>query len=255
MMTCRDTRKIALIVEYEGTSYSGFQVQVNVPTVQGEIERAIAEVTGERVRIASASRTDQGVHAEGQVVSFRTTSCLAPETILRALNHYLPEDIAVKEAGEISMDFDVRRRAVSREYAYQLLNRRTVSPLMRQRAHHVPQPLDIEAMRQAGHALLGTHDFVAFASSLNGHKNTVRTMHRAEFERDGDVLTFHVVANSFLPHQVRNTVGALVKVGLGRSDVAAFGDILRSREPGTAGPALPPQGLCLLKVNYPEGLM
>ncbi|MDY6916776.1 MAG: tRNA pseudouridine(38-40) synthase TruA [Chloroflexota bacterium] len=250
-----DIRKLALIVEYDGTGYYGFQVQRGLPTVQGEIERAIAKVTGEKVRVAGASRTDQGVHAAAQVVSFRTASSLAPETILRALNHYLPEDIVVREAGEIGLDFDVRRRAVSREYAYRMLNRRTGSPLMRLTAYHIPQPLDVEAMGEACRTLVGTHDFIGFASSLNGHKSTLRTVRSAEMERDGELVTFRVKGNSFLPHQVRNTMGALVKVGLGKSDVKAFRDILCSKEPGTAGPALPPNGLCLVKVEYSEGLM
>ncbi len=249
-----EIRKIALIMEYEGTRYHGFQIQTNVPTIQGEIERALMKITGQRIRIASASRTDEGVHAKGQVVSFRTDSPLLPEIFLRALNHYLPEDIAVREAFWVKDDFDARRDALSREYCYYLLNRATLSPLLRRSAYFVPRPLDIEAMNDACQALLGTHDFLPFASSLDGRKNTVRTVYRAEVARDGDLVTFYMVANSFLPHQVRNTTGALMKVGLGKSDVAAFREILRSRKTSTAGPALPPHGLCLLKVNYPEGV-
>jgi tRNA pseudouridine38-40 synthase len=250
-----ETRKIALIMEYDGARYHGFQIQANVPTIQGEIERALVKLTGQQIRIASASRTDQGVHAKGQVVCFRTDSSFSPETFLRALNHYLPEDIAVREAFQVSDDFDVRRDALSREYYYCLLNRLTVSPLLRARAYFVPRLLDIKAMNDACQALLGTHDFLPFASSLDGTKNTVRTVHKAEVTREGDLVTFYMVANSFLPHQVRNTTGALMKVGLGKSDVASFHQILRSKRPSTAGPALPPHGLCLLRVNYPEGVM
>jgi len=251
---CMDTGRIALVVEYEGTRYHGFQVQANVPTVQGEIERALMRVTGESIRISSASRTDQGVHATGQVVSFRPASRLTPEVFLRALNHHLPADIAVREAFWVGDDFDVRRDAVSREYRYSILNRATLSPLSRRSACFVPRPLDVGAMNRACEALMGTHDFVAFASALDGPKNTVRTVHRAEVAREDELVAFYMTANSFLPHQVRNTLGALVKVGLGKSDETAFQEILQCTRPGVAGPAFPPHGLCLTKVNYPEGI-
>ena len=250
-----ETKKIALIVEYEGTIYHGFQVQKAVPTIQGELERALRKITGERIRISCASRTDQGVHAKGQVVAFRTGSTLPPQTLLRALNHYLPEDIAIRQAFRVNDDFDVRRGALSREYCYYLLNSATPSPLLRRSAYFMPRPLDVEAMNKACHALLGTHDFAPFSSAVNGRKNTVRTMYKAEVVREGDLVTFHVVANSFLPHQVRHTTGALVNVGVGKSDVAAFCEILRSNKPATAGTALPPHGLYLLKVNYADGVI
>jgi len=250
-----ETKKIALIMEYDGTRYHGFQIQASAPTIQGETECALRKITGERVRISSASRTDRGVHAKGQMVAFRTASLLSPETFLRALNHYLPEDIGVRHAFWVRDDFDVRRDASSREYCYCILNSATASPLLRRSAHFMPRPLDIEAMNNTCQALLGTHDFAPFASSLNGMRNTVRTVYRAEVVREGDLVTFHMVANSFLPHQVRNTIGALMKVGLGKSDLAAFDEILRSRRLSIAGPALPPHGLYLLKVNYPDGVM
>lgn len=253
-MGCTDTRKIALVVEYEGTRYHGFQVQANVATVQGEIERALMRLTGESIRISGASRTDQGVHATGQVVSFRSASRLTPDVFLRALNHHLPADIAVWQAFWLADDFDVRRAAISREYRYSILNRATLSPLLRRSACFVPKPLDVGAMNRACQALLGTHDFVAFASALDGAKNTVRTVHRAEVARENELVAFYMTANSFLPHQVRNTIGALVKVGLGKSDASAFQEVLRCSRPGVAGPAFPPHGLCLTKVNYPEGI-
>ncbi len=246
--------KIALIVEYEGTRYHGFQIQVKVPTIQGELEHALTMVTGEKIRISSAGRTDQGVHAKGQVVALHSDSPLTLKTLAQALNYYLPEDIAVRDAFEVSDDFDPRRDAVSREYCYYIWNSATPSPLLRRSAYFVPRPLQVAAMNEACQALLGTHDFAPFASSLNGRKNTVRTVYRAEVVREGDLVACQMVANSFLPHQVRCTIGALVKVGLGKSDAAAFYEILQSKKPTTAGPSLPPHGLCLLKVNYPGGV-
>jgi tRNA pseudouridine38-40 synthase len=250
-----ETKKIALIVEYEGTRYHGSQIQAGLPTIQGELERAIGKITGERIRISCASRTDQGVHARGQVVAFRTDSALPPQTLLRALNYYLPEDIAIREALRVNDDFDVRRGALSREYCYYLLNSAIPSPLLRRSTYFMPRPVDIDAMNEACQVLLGTHDFASFASSINGKKNTVRTIYKAAVTREGDLVIFHVVANSFLPHQVRHTIGALVNVGLGKKDMAAFHEILRSKKPAAAGPALPPHGLCLLKVSYPDGVI
>jgi len=246
--------KISLIVEYEGTRYHGFQIQARVPTIQGELERALMIVTGEEIRTSYAGRTDQGVHAKGQVVAFRTDSPLPPETLARALNHYLPEDIAISGAFVVNDDFDPRRDALSREYCYYIWNRATPSPLLRRSAHFVPRPLEIATMNEACQAILGTHDFAPFASSLNGRKNTVRSVYRATVVREDDLVSCYMVANSFLPHQVRRTIGALVKVGLGKSNVAAFYDILRSKKPAIAGPTLPPHGLYLLKVNYPGEL-
>lgn len=245
-------RKIALVVEYEGTRYHGSQFQGNVPTIQDEIERALSRLTGERIRIICASRTDVGVHAQGQVVGFNTNSNLPPDTFVRALNHYLPPDIAVRKAFRVSDDFDVRKNACSREYCYRLLNSPTASPLLRGSAYFVPKPLDVATMNEACQALLGTHDFAPFASALNGRRNTVRTVYRAEVTREGELVTFYMVANSFLPHQVRNTIGALVKVGLGKSDVESFRQIACSKTLAAAGPALPARGLCLMKVNYPN---
>ena len=246
--------KIALTVEYEGTRYHGFQIQARVPTIQGELERALRIVTGEEIRTSYAGRTDQGVHAQGQVVAFRTDSQLPPETLTRALNHYLPEDIAIRGASVVNDDFDPRRDALSREYCYYIWNSSTPSPLRRRSAYFVPRHLEIVMMNEACQAILGTHDFAPFASSLNGRKNTVRSVYRATVVREGDLVSCNMVANSFLPHQVRRTIGALLKVGLRKSDVSDFHDILRSKRPAIAGPTLPPHGLYLLKVNYPGEL-
>ena len=199
-------RKIVLVVEYEGARYHGSQLQSSVPTVQGEIERALSRLTGEKIRIACASRTDAGVHARGQVVGFDTESSLPVDTFVPALNHYLPQDIVVRKAFAVSDDFDVRRSACSREYCYRLQNSPTPSPLLRRSACFVPKLLHVAAMNEACKALIGTHDFAPFASSLNGRKNTVRTVYRAEVTREDELVNFHMVANSFLPHQVRNTI-------------------------------------------------
>lgn len=243
---------MALIVEYDGTRYHGFQVQRDVPTVQGEIQRALGRVSGEGTGISYASRTDQGVHATGQVVAFDTRSQLPGEAFVSALNHYLPPDIVVKGAFCVPPDFDARRRAQSREYRYFIWNSPTPSPLMSRRAYFVSRPLDIAAMNDACEALVGWHDFAPFASPVAEGKSTVRMVYHAGVSRCGELVTFCMVASSFLTHQVRNTIGALVQVGLGRSDADTFRLLARSGRPGVARPALAPHGLCLVKVNYPH---
>jgi tRNA pseudouridine38-40 synthase len=245
--------RIILTVEYNGTNYHGSQAQANAPTVQGEIEKALKNLTGERIRIKIASRTDAGVHARGQVVSFRTETSLPLRSFVDGLNHYLPRDIAVKEAFKAEDSFDVRRRAVSREYRYYVLNSPTRSPMRQEFSYQVKGSLDIEAMNRACQALIGRHDFSSFVSSAETarQKRTVRDVYKAEVTRDGDMIIFEMVANSFLPHQVRNTVGSLIKVGQGRMTVDEFYNMVEMRTPGLAGPAAPADGLCLMRVNYP----
>ena len=245
--------KIVLIVEYDGSGYYGFQLQANLPTIQGEIEKALARLTGDRVRVMAACRTDTGVHAREQVVSFRTRSSLIPRTFVTGLNYYLPRDIAVKAAHKVSDSFSVRRHAISREYNYYILNSQTRSPIREGFCHLVTGQLDTEAMNLVCQALIGEHDFASFASSIGAEvRNTKRRVYRAEVVKDGQLVVFDMVANSFLPHQVRNMVGTLIRVGLGKMTVSQFYSIMEAKKPGLAGPAAPACGLCLMKVNYRE---
>ncbi len=244
--------KVVLIIEYDGTNYHGFQLQAEEPTIQREMETALRKLTGENTRVIAASRTDAGVRARGQVVSFRTNSLLPPPTFVRGLNYYLPGDIAVKTAYKVRDSFDVRRHAVSREYNYCILNSATRSPLRAGCSYQVPATLDTGAMSEACQALMGEHDMVSFASGDITTRNTKRTVYQAAVARDGDSVVFTVVANSFLPHQVRNTIGALIKVGLGKMTVTEFNSIIEARQPGLAGPTAPARGLCLTRINYPR---
>ncbi|MDP3879639.1 MAG: tRNA pseudouridine(38-40) synthase TruA [Dehalococcoidales bacterium] len=249
------TTRVVLVLEYDGTRYHGSQWQADMPTVQEEIEKALRKLTGEKTRVTSASRTDAGVHARGQVVSFRTASPHPPETFISGLNYYLPPDVAVRTAYRVRDSFNVRRQAVSREYDYYILNSPVRSPLREGFSYRVGGRLDIEVMNQACQALIGEHDLASFMSGTGaGVKSTVRRVYRAEIRRDGDMAVFNMVANSFLPHQVRNTAGALIRVGLGKMDVAGFVDIMAAKRPGLAGPAAPACGLFLTRVNYPRPL-
>ena len=246
---------VALIIEYEGTRYHGFQFQENASTVQEEVERALEKLTGGKIRVRGASRTDTGVHARGQVVSFRTGSGLSPSTWVRALNHYLPRDIAVKRACHMRADFDVRGEALSREYCYRIWNSPGRSPLRERFALVVNWPLAERPMGLALQTLEGCHDFASFASSLRGReRETVRTVYRTGVEREKEMVSIRMEADSFLPHQVRNTVGALIRVGQGKMEIEEFDGVTRARKPGLAGPAAPAHGLSLERVNYPESI-
>ena len=245
------TTKIVLIVEYDGTRYHGFQLQANLPTIQKELEKALCKLTEERGRVMAASRTDAGVHARGQVVSFRARSSHSLQTFINGLNYYLPRDIAVKAAHRLRDSFNVRRHAVSREYNYYILNSLTRSPLREGFSYLVSGRLDIDAMKQACQALVGEHDFASFVNNNEvAAKSTVRKVYRARMIRDGEFVIFNMVANSFLMHQVRNTVGTLIRVGLGKMSCEEFYSILEEKKPGLAWPTAPARGLCLMQVNY-----
>lgn len=245
------TRKLALIVEYDGTRYHGFQAQLGVPTIQGAIESALTKITGEGIRIVGAGRTDAGVHARGQVISFKWVSRLSLRTLIKALNFYLVPDIAVKDGDTVEGSFNARRDAISREYRYTILNGPTPSPLQRDYAYFVPMPLDTGAMNAACQALLGRQDFASFTGPMQG-KRTVRNVSKAEVSREGETVFFDMVADSFLAKQVRSTVGSLVRVGLGKLTLEEFKEIIQAKRPGLAAPVAPAHGLCLIKVNYPE---
>ena len=252
MKLFNNSSKIVLVVEYNGSRYYGFQWQSGLPTIQSELEQAIRKLTRERRRVMAASRTDTGVHAKRQVVSFRTGTDYPPETYVKALNHYLPEGIAVQAAERVSDDFNVRRDALSREYEYRILNRPTRSPLRTGFSYLVTGMLDIDRMNEACALLKGTHDFTSFAASLGQKGSMVRNVHKAVIKREGDMVLFHITANAFLPHQVRNTVGLMVRLGQGKVTLEEFHEIMERKTLGMAGPTAPAHGLCLMKVNYPE---
>jgi len=203
--------------------------------------------------MAGASRTDAGVHARGQVVSFLTTSRHEPEVYKRALNHYLPEDIAVQAAYEAPLSFDVRRDAKGREYQYVILNRPEPSPLCRLFAYRVNEPLDAAAMDAASRLFEGERDLASFTEMLEpGIHSTVRRVSQARVTRQGDRVVFTVRANAFMPQQVRRMAGALTAVGAGKLNEAAFRRMLDVPRKGAAGPVLPACGLYLMRVMYQD---
>lgn len=244
-------RRIALLLEYDGTAYSGSQYQDNGASIQAVLEACIEKLTGVRSRAAFAGRTDAGVHALGQVAAFDTEMALEPGGFVRALNHFLPDDIAVRDAADVAADFDPRRQARNRLYRYRIDNRAVRSPLQRDRAWHVDRPLDLPAMRGAALRLEGAHDFAAFAGPHEGL--TARTLRRCEVAGACGAVTLEMEAEAFLPHQVRRTAGALVEVGLGRMSEQELVARLDAAVPTSSGPAAPACGLYLVRIEY-DGL-
>lgn len=247
------TRQVIILVAYDGTDYCGFQFQPDRLTIQGELELAIKKLTEEETRVVAASRTDSGVHALGQVASFRTSSRLGSEVFLSGLNHYLPNDIVVKRVALLEEEMDVRRSAISREYFYVVVNSIVVSPFIRRFSFLVKQELDSSAMDEAARWLIGRHDFASFVSQPQT-PGTVREVYDAGVSRCGKKLLFHISAGSFLIHQVRNMVGSIIDVGLGRMTVDDFHSIIIAAKVGLGGPTVPAAGLFLRRVGYKRNL-
>jgi len=233
-------------VAYDGTAYAGFQIQPNAPTVQGELERVLAVICGEPVRITGAGRTDAGVHASGQVIDLRTTSGLASEELERGVNALLPEDIAISSLEPAEDSFHARFSATGRTYEYRIRNAAVRDPLRTRREHWHPAELDVAAMRAAAAHLIGRHDFAAFAAGESGE----RTVKRAEWISEGSVLRFEIESDAFLRGMVRGIVGTLLWVGRGKLTVERFAEVLAARDRALAGPSAPAKGLCLVAVRY-----
>jgi tRNA pseudouridine38-40 synthase len=243
-------RKVKLVVQYDGTDYAGFQIQPNVPTVQEELERALAKVLQHPVHVVAAGRTDAGVHAIGQVVAIETDNPIPASQLVKATNEVLPTAIGVVEAQDVSPGFHPRYDAVAKLYLYRILNRPIGSPFLCRYAWHVPGKLDEEAMNAGAACLLGTHDFSAFEAAGSSTRNKVRCLQRLDCDRVGDIVEIRALADGFLYMMVRNIVGTLVEVGQGRLPPAAMERILQSRDRSQAGPTAPPHGLCLVRVDY-----
>lgn len=245
--------RLAMIVEYDGAGYSGFQYQKNAPSVQQQIEKAIESLTAQPIRIKAAGRTDAGVHALGQVVAFDTEAGYAPEVFLNALNARLPPDIAVKEAYRVRANFDPRRDAISRLYRYTLLVSEVRSPVWRRNSHQVRGPLDADSMREAASLMVGTRDFANFGGPLERpDASAVRRIYGIDLVSDGDFIHVYVEGNAFLPRQVRRMVGALLDVGAGRLKTEDIRKQLSRAEDAPVARSLPPQALRLVKVKYAD---
>ena len=243
--------RIALGIEYDGTSYNGWQRQKTGLGVQQRLEEALSIVANEKVDVICAGRTDTGVHASGQVVHFDTDSERTDRGWLLGANTNLPEDICVTWVKPVDQDFHARFSALARSYRYLILNRLERSALHRNRAWWVYEPLHETPMQAAAQQLLGEHDFSAFRSAACQANTAVREITAISVSRSGDWLTIDVTANAFLMNMVRNIVGSLAAVGLGEQGVEWIGEVLESRDRKAGGITAPPHGLTLVGVEYP----
>jgi tRNA pseudouridine38-40 synthase len=244
-------RNIKLILSYDGRRYQGWQRQTSGETIQQSLEEKLRMILREPVSVIASGRTDAGVHAVGQVCHFRTGSRLGIEVIRKGLNALLPEDIFVREISQVAADFHARYSAKGKVYEYRILNCEDRDPFQRHFAWHVRTPLEVAEMAKCLSTLEGTHDFSSFRSSGSGNTNPVRTICRAEMDRgEGGLLRVMLEADGFLRHMVRNIVGTLVEVGLGRIDSSRFEAILVARDRRQASSKAPPQGLFLVEVRY-----
>ncbi len=241
--------RVKAVVAYDGTDYRGFQRQTNSPTVQGELEQALARVTQAPTRVLTAGRTDAGVHAEGQVIAFDTDWRHPLTDLERAMNAVLPPDVAVRGLGVVEEDFHPRYAATSRHYRYTVYNAPTRSPLFRRSSWHVAGELDLTEMNRAAEHLVGEHDFASFGRPPQGTV-TVRRLSQAVWRRQSPWLFFDIEANAFLYRMVRSIVATLLQVGQGRLSPERFGELLVARDRSQVKYMAPPQGLCLIQVRF-----
>jgi len=244
--------RIALGIEYDGTSYNGWQRQKTGLGVQQRLEEALSLVANEKVEVVCAGRTDTGVHASGQVVHFDTDSERSERGWLLGANTNLPEDISVTWVKPVGQDFHARFSAVTRSYRYLVLNRLQRSALHRNRAWWIYEPLHEAPMQGAAQRLFGEHDFSAFRAAACQANTAVREITAISVSRSGDWLMIEVTANAFLMNMVRNIVGSLAAVGLGEQGVEWISDVLESRDRKAGGITAPPHGLTLIGVDYPD---
>lgn len=249
------------LVEYDGTDYAGFQMQPDRPTVQGQLENALQRAAQEFVRVHAAGRTDAGVHAYGQVITFRSSWRHGTPVLQRAMNALLPADVAIRQLSIALESFHARFSATSREYIYNLCIGSVRRPMVERYVNRLPRWPDVAAMERAAALLLGEHDFAAFGHAPSGD-NTVRVVHRAEWRRrqgetDGwpgglgdSGLSFRIEATGFLRGMVRRIVGTLLTVGMGALAVDDFAGVLVSTDLAQAAPPAPARGLCLWGVRY-----
>ncbi|MGE5631136.1 MAG: tRNA pseudouridine(38-40) synthase TruA [Caulobacteraceae bacterium] len=245
-------RNIKLIIEYDGTNYSGWQVQENAPSIQAEIEKAVNRITGEKIRITGAGRTDAGVHARGQVANFNTNSTIPGDRFSYALNSILPRDIAIRGSCEVPDDFHARYSAKGKKYNYLLLNSKYPSALLRNYAYHINycERLDIDRLKRASDYFVGTHDFFGFMSTGSSVSDTVRTIDEISILEENELIRLVFRGNGFLYNMVRIITGTLLDAGIGKIPVDDLPEIIASKDRSRAGITAPPCGLCLEEVYY-----
>lgn len=242
--------RVKLVVAYDGTNYSGWQVQPNGITIEEMLNRHLSELLGEDVVVMGASRTDARVHALGNVAVFDTNTRMPAEKISYALNQRLPEDIVIQSSSEVSLDFHPRFSKSKKTYVYRILNRKFRLPLERNTSYFYHHPLDVQKMQQAASYFVGEHDFTSFSSVHAQTKTFVRTIDSLDVTKKDDMITIQVTGNGFLYNMVRIIAGTLVQVGAGVIAPDDVQGILEGKDRALAGPTAPPEGLTLLGIDF-----
>lgn len=244
-------RNIRLLLQYEGTRYQGWQRQKSTDnTIQGKLETLLSRMCEEKIELHGSGRTDAGVHALGQVANFHTECNMPVEDMLRYINSYLPEDIAVVELTEAAPRFHSRLNAVGKHYEYRIINSGIPDVFRRRYALEVNESLDIAAMERAAEFLLGEHDFKSFTSSKKGKKSTVRRIDEIKINTEGDVLCFSFKGSGFLHHMIRIMMGTLLEVGMGKRSPDSIDEVIEARNRESAGMLVPAKGLILVEVYF-----
>ncbi len=243
-------RNIKLIIEYDGKGFNGWQKQPNKLNIQGEIEKAIGEITGEKIDLIASGRTDAGVHSLGQTANFKTNSNIPIEKFPIAINSKLKKSIVIKNAEEVDERFHSRYSVKSKKYRYTINNSQYGSAIYRDMEYHFSFELDIQKMQEATKFFEGEHDFKAFKASGTSSKSSVRTIFKAEVIKNEDRIYIELTGNGFLYNMVRIISGTLIDVGTGKIEPSEIKTIIESKERIRAGKTLPARGLCLVEVNY-----
>lgn len=246
-------KRVKLTVAYDGTNYCGWQIQPNGLAVQEVLNRCLSELLGEPIVTVGASRTDAGVHALGNVVVFDTNARMPGEKISYALNTRLPEDIRIQDSGEVPLDFHPRFQETVKTYEYKIYNSRFPDPTKRLYTYFYYYPLDVEKMREGAAYLIGEHDFKSFSTYKPEVESTVRTIYSLDINRsEDDVITIRIRGNGFLYHMVRIIAGTLIRVGGGFYPPEQVKTILDGKDRKLAGETAKPEGLTLMKIEYPK---
>lgn len=243
-------RYLKLILSYDGSNYNGFQRQKNAIGVQQIVEGALSSLLGEDIKVAASGRTDTGVHARGQVISFATVSTVPTVNIPKAMRQFLPRDIVVCGVEEVNADFNARYSSIEKTYQYKIIITAAADPFVRNYVWEIGEALDVKKMQEAANFLLGTHDFSAFRNQGSKPMVPVRTITKAKWTTSGKQLMFTITGDGFLYKMVRNIVGALVKVGSGKMTPEEFQTIMLSKDRKRCGVAAPAKGLYLMEVRY-----